>query len=152
MNNQMTLLQLAEYQAENVDATDVATLMASFQVCLIDPAHRPTERTVVMSGAILTPRAAALERIKAHVLGTLPSSESKRACGHALDDFFRWCGVEAIDGFTRAPPSTPIERTLKHRCCRPRLSTNDSLQSASLRWRRPTTASCRISKLPQFQG
>ena len=55
-----------------------------------------------MNGAILTPRAAALERIKALVLDTLPSPESKRAYSQALDDFFRWCGVEAIDGFTKA--------------------------------------------------
>src|SRR6185436_10736547 len=36
------------------------------------------------------------------VLDTLPSSESKRAYGQGLGDFFRWCGVEAIDGFTKA--------------------------------------------------
>jgi site-specific recombinase XerD len=55
-----------------------------------------------MSEAILTPRAAALERIKALVLDTLPSPESKRAYCQALDDFFRWCGAQAIDGFTKA--------------------------------------------------
>lgn len=55
-----------------------------------------------MSGAILTPRAAALARIKALVLDTLPSLESQRAYGQALDDFFRWCEAEAIDGFTKA--------------------------------------------------
>ena len=55
-----------------------------------------------MNGAILTPRAAALQRIKALVLDTLPSPESKRAYGQALDDFFRWCGAEAVDGFTKA--------------------------------------------------
>jgi integrase len=55
-----------------------------------------------MSEAILTPRAAALERIKALVLDTLPSPESKRAYGQALDDFFRWCGAEAVDGFNKA--------------------------------------------------
>jgi site-specific recombinase XerD len=55
-----------------------------------------------VSTAILTPRAAALERIKALVLDTLPSPESKRAYGQALDDFFRWCGAEAVDGFTKA--------------------------------------------------
>jgi site-specific recombinase XerD len=54
-----------------------------------------------MSGAIVTPRAAALERIKALVLDTLPSAASKRAYGQALDDFFRWCGTEVI-GFTKA--------------------------------------------------
>jgi integrase len=55
-----------------------------------------------MPVAVLTPRAAALERIKALVLDTLPSPESKRAYGQALDDFFRWCGAEAVDGFTKA--------------------------------------------------
>jgi len=52
--------------------------------------------------AILTPRGAALARIKALVLDTLPSPESKRAYGQALDDFFRWCGAEVIDGFSKA--------------------------------------------------
>src|SRR5580700_6331181 len=61
-----------------------------------------TKRTGVMNGAILTPRAAALERIKALVLDTLPSPESKRAYSQALDDFFRWCGAEAIDEFNKA--------------------------------------------------
>ena len=55
-----------------------------------------------MNGAILTPRAAALERIKALVLDTLPSPESRRAYSQALDDFFRWCGAEAVDGFNKA--------------------------------------------------
>ena len=48
------------------------------------------------------PRAAALERIKALVLDTLPSPESKRAYGQALDDFFRWCEVEAVTEFSKA--------------------------------------------------
>lgn len=56
----------------------------------------------MMSTAILSPRAAALERIKALVLDTLPSAESRRAYRQALDDFFHWCGAEAIDGFTKA--------------------------------------------------
>jgi integrase len=55
-----------------------------------------------MNGAILTPRAAALERIKALVLDTLPSPESKRAYSQALDDFFRWSGAEAGGEFTKA--------------------------------------------------
>ena len=59
-------------------------------------------RAVVMSGAMLTPRAAALERIKALVLDTLPSPESKRAYGQALNDFFPWGGAEEVDGFTKA--------------------------------------------------
>ena len=41
--------------------------------------------------AVLSARAAAFERIKRLVLDTLPSPESKRAYGNALDDFFRWC-------------------------------------------------------------
>ena len=50
-----------------------------------------------MSTAILSPRAAALARIKALVLDTLPSSESKRAYGQALDDFFRWCEISGSE-------------------------------------------------------
>lgn len=46
--------------------------------------------------AILSPRAAALERIKALVLDTLPSSESKRAYRQGLDDFFRWSEAEEL--------------------------------------------------------
>jgi site-specific recombinase XerD len=52
--------------------------------------------------AILSPRAAALERIKALVLDTLPSSESKRAYRQGLDDFFRWSEAEELGGFTKA--------------------------------------------------
>jgi site-specific recombinase XerD len=55
-----------------------------------------------MTEALLTPRAAALERIKALVLDSLPSRESKRAYRHALDDFFRWCDVEGVGTFTKA--------------------------------------------------
>ena len=55
-----------------------------------------------MSGAILTPRAAALERLKALVLDSLTSPESKRAYGQALDDFFRWCEAAAVEGFNKA--------------------------------------------------
>jgi site-specific recombinase XerD len=55
-----------------------------------------------MSSDILTPRAATLQRIKALVLDSLPSPESKRAYGQALDDFFRWCELEGINGFTKA--------------------------------------------------
>ena len=55
-----------------------------------------------MNTAILSPQAAALERIKSLVLDTLPSPESKRAYRQALDDFFRWCGAEAADGFSKA--------------------------------------------------
>jgi len=49
-----------------------------------------------MSTAILAPQAAALERIKALVLDTLPSVESKRVYSRALDDFFRWCVQDAV--------------------------------------------------------
>ena len=46
--------------------------------------------------AILSPRAAALERIKALVLDTVPSPESKRAYRQRLDDFFRWSEAEEL--------------------------------------------------------
>jgi site-specific recombinase XerD len=36
------------------------------------------------------------------VLDTLPSPESKRAYGNALDDFFRWCEAAAVSEFTKA--------------------------------------------------
>ena len=52
--------------------------------------------------ALLSPRAAAFERIKRLVLDTLPSPESKRAYGNALDDFFRWCEAAAVSEFTKA--------------------------------------------------
>jgi integrase len=59
-----------------------------------------------MTGAVLTAQAVALARIKALVLDTLPSPESKRAYGQALDDFFRWCGDESVEGFTKATVNT----------------------------------------------
>ena len=52
--------------------------------------------------AVLSPRAAAFERIKRLVLDALPSPESKRAYGNALDDFFRWCEAAAVGEFTKA--------------------------------------------------
>jgi len=56
-----------------------------------------------MTGAaILTPRAAAFARIKALVLDTLPSADSKRAYGQALDDFFGWCDTASVGEFTKA--------------------------------------------------
>ena len=55
-----------------------------------------------MSREILTQRAAAFERIKSIVLDTLPSPESKRTYGNALDDFFRWCKAAAVSEFTKA--------------------------------------------------
>jgi len=55
-----------------------------------------------MQTAILTPQAAALERIKALVLDGLGSPESRRAYSWALDDFLRWCATEAPGGFTKA--------------------------------------------------
>jgi len=54
-----------------------------------------------MDKSLLTPRAAALERIKAMVLDSLPSLESKRAYRHALDDFFHWSDVEGVGAFTK---------------------------------------------------
>jgi hypothetical protein len=56
----------------------------------------------MIRAAILTPRAGAMERMKALVLDTLPSTESKRAYGQALGDFFHWCETEAASGFTKA--------------------------------------------------
>jgi integrase/recombinase XerD len=55
-----------------------------------------------MGSAVLSPRAAAFERIKALVLDSLPSPESKRAYGQALDDFLGWCEADAIGEFTKA--------------------------------------------------
>ena len=53
--------------------------------------------------ALLTPEAAALERIKALVLDGLSSPQSKRAYGHALDDFLGWSQREAAgQPFTKA--------------------------------------------------
>ena len=52
--------------------------------------------------AVLSPRATAFERIKSLVLDTLPSPESKRAYGNALDDFFRWCEATAVSELTKA--------------------------------------------------
>jgi site-specific recombinase XerD len=56
----------------------------------------------VVTTVLLTPRAAAFERIKALVLDTLPSPESKRAYNQALDDFFRWWEVAAVNEFSKA--------------------------------------------------
>ncbi len=36
------------------------------------------------------------------MLDTLPSAESKRAYGQALDDFFRWCSASTVGEFTKA--------------------------------------------------
>jgi site-specific recombinase XerD len=41
-------------------------------------------------------------RIKALALDSLGSAHSRRAYGTALDDFQRWCGANASDGFTKA--------------------------------------------------
>ena len=54
------------------------------------------------AAAVLSPRAAAFARIKALVIDTLPSAESKRAYGQALDDFFGWCDAAAVGEFTKA--------------------------------------------------
>lgn len=51
---------------------------------------------------VLSPRAAAFARIKALVLDTLPSADSKRAYGQALDDFFGWCETVSASEFTKA--------------------------------------------------
>src|SRR6476646_4548534 len=64
--------------------------------------RRAETRTAVIPAKVLSPRAAALELIKAFVLDTLPSPESKRAYGQALDNFFRWCEAAAVSEFTKA--------------------------------------------------
>jgi len=56
----------------------------------------------VTAAAILSPRAAVFERVKALVLDALPSAESKRAYGQSLDDFFNWCEAAAVGEFTKA--------------------------------------------------
>jgi site-specific recombinase XerD len=56
----------------------------------------------VTASGILSPRAAAFARIKALVLDTLPSADSKRAYGQALDDFFGWCETVSAGEFTKA--------------------------------------------------
>ena len=55
-----------------------------------------------MNADLLTPEAAALARIKALVLDSLPSSESRRAYGRALDDFLAWRQRHGGTGFTKA--------------------------------------------------
>lgn len=52
------------------------------------------------------PATAAAVRIKALVLDSPPSPESKRAYGRALDDFLEWCQRHATDGFTKATVNT----------------------------------------------
>ena len=82
--------------------------------------------------AILSPRAAAaLERFKALALDTLPSAESKRAYGQALDDFFGWCEAEALGELTKA---------------------NVNAYRASLEARRlsPSTINQRLSAIPKL--
>jgi len=56
----------------------------------------------VIAGSVLSPRAAAFERIKALVLDTLPSPESKRVYRQTLDDFFRWFEAADVGEFTKA--------------------------------------------------
>jgi integrase len=56
----------------------------------------------VTATGVLSPRAAAFARIKALVLDTLPSADSKRAYGQALDDFFGWCETVSAGEFTKA--------------------------------------------------
>jgi site-specific recombinase XerD len=55
-----------------------------------------------MTTALLSPRDAALERIKALVLDSVTSPESKRAYRLSLDDFFRWCDAEQVGALTKA--------------------------------------------------
>ena len=72
------------------------------QACANPHWQRAETRAVVKRTSILSPRAAALERIKDLVVDTLPSAKSKRAYHQAPDDFFRWCEAEASSGFTKA--------------------------------------------------
>jgi site-specific recombinase XerD len=55
-----------------------------------------------MSTGLITGTDAATERLKALVLDTLPSPESRRAYSRALDDFLGWCQRQHPDGFTKA--------------------------------------------------
>jgi site-specific recombinase XerD len=47
-------------------------------------------------------KADAWDRLKALALDSLSSAHSRRAYGNALDDFERWCGANASDGFNKA--------------------------------------------------
>ena len=56
----------------------------------------------MIDAAIITPEAGAFARIKALVLDSLPSPESRRAYGRALDDFLQWRQRHGVRGFTKA--------------------------------------------------
>ena len=70
-----------------------------------------------MQTAILTPQAAALERIKAFVLDGPGSPESRRAYSRGLDDLLRRRQSQAPGGFTKAT-GTPTARTWRRRAFR----------------------------------
>ena len=90
---------------------------------------------------VLSPRAAALERIKALVLDTLPSAESRRAYRQALDDFFSWCEAERAGEFTKATVNA-YRASLEARKLSASTINQRHRPFANWRWRRPTTASC----------
>ena len=101
--------------------------------------------------AVLSPRAAAFERIKSLVLDTLPSPESKRAYGSALDDFFRWCEAQAVSEFSKAVVNS-YRVSLEERSLRPPRSTNACRPFERSRWKQPTTDSCRPTSQRLFPG
>jgi hypothetical protein len=103
----------------------------------------------VTPAKVLSPRPAALERIKALVLDTLPSPESKRAYAQALDDFFRWCDDAAVGEFTKAVVNS-YRAGLEARKLSP--STSGYPPFGSSRWRQPTTGSCRPTLQRLFRG
>ena len=94
------------------------------------------------AAAVLSPRATAFARIKALVLDTLPSGESKRAYGQALDDFLDWREAAAVGEFNKAVVNA-YRASLEARGLCPPPSTNASLPFASLRWKQLTTDLCR---------
>ena len=55
-----------------------------------------------MKNDVLSPEATRLEQLKAIVLDTVTSSETKRAYRRSLDDFLGWCFAEWRQGFTKA--------------------------------------------------
>jgi hypothetical protein len=61
-----------------------------------------TDAEVAMTTALLSPGAAAMERIKALVLDSMPFPERRRAYGRALHDFLNWCCERGASGFTKA--------------------------------------------------
>ena len=113
----------------------------------------------MIAAEVLSPRAAALERLKALVLDTLPSAESKRVYRQALDDFFRWCEAAAAGEFTKATVngyrSSLEARQLSPSTINQRLSAIRKLamEAADNGYMPPTVAVAisRVSSLPRSQ-